>query len=544
MEEQLSSESSEMARGSFWGLVGQIAIKLVSFVYVIYIARIASQEDIGVMYLALAIVTIVGLFVEFGISGSVSRYVPYYEGSKKFGKIKSLLYWSYMSLFLQLFVGVFFYLQADLVHMFYQNPSLPGAIKVFSLLIVLNSALRIATAFLSGSADIKNSQLINNIQAVAKLILTFAAVSFFGPTIFALCIGHLTSYIIAVAFAYPKVIKVTHSSKNQDNEGITQNEFVKEILPFGIVLTAISSLVVLFTSADRLIIGYLMPSEMSETAVAIYTIATSLAIVLIAFPSSIANIFLPIISKKIGAGTKENEGLNKIINTAQRWALLITFPFGITMMVFSKEILGLFYGVNYEGGAATLAIFTIGVMIQSISYIISISLAAARRLDLELKVMIASTVVNIALNFALVPQFGIEGAAVASLISFIILSGISTYYANKLFNYRPEKQEINLFVTLIITSLIMYFIKVNLTFPLEQIKTLSNGNGIFLKIISLFSLGVMCMISLLSFLLVSILLKCYEKEDIALIQKIAKRIPIISSRTEIIKKMFSAGVPK
>ncbi|MBI5046934.1 oligosaccharide flippase family protein, partial [Candidatus Micrarchaeota archaeon] len=94
--EEISEHSKEVAKGSFWSIFGSIVFKLISFLYVILLARAASQEDVGIFYLSLGIVTIVSFVSDLGLPSALIRYVPYYEGKKELGKINQLLKMSYV----------------------------------------------------------------------------------------------------------------------------------------------------------------------------------------------------------------------------------------------------------------------------------------------------------------------------------------------------------------------------------------------------------------------------------------------------------------
>ena len=52
---EASAHSKEVAKGAFWSLAGQAGIRLVGFFYLVVLARMASQDDVGTFYLALSI---------------------------------------------------------------------------------------------------------------------------------------------------------------------------------------------------------------------------------------------------------------------------------------------------------------------------------------------------------------------------------------------------------------------------------------------------------------------------------------------------------
>jgi stage V sporulation protein B len=62
-----------------------------------------------------------------------------------------------------------------------------------------------------------------------------------------------------------------------------------------------------------------------------------------------------------------------------------------------------------------------------------------RRLDVEFKAASVAVIANVALNYFLIPIWGINGAALASLLSMIMMFAVITYYSRKIFNFSLPK---------------------------------------------------------------------------------------------------------
>ncbi|NYZ77134.1 oligosaccharide flippase family protein, partial [Candidatus Micrarchaeota archaeon] len=160
MAENISEHTQEVAKGSIWGLAGNITFNIISFFYVILVARTVAQDDLGLFYLSLSIVTIMGIFSTLGLDVSLSRYIPYFEGRNEKGKIKSLLKSSYkIASVVALILVAILWLASDGVGAFFQNPRLPEVVRMLSVLVLLNAVFRINTEYLRGRADIKTMQI-------------------------------------------------------------------------------------------------------------------------------------------------------------------------------------------------------------------------------------------------------------------------------------------------------------------------------------------------------------------------------------------------
>lgn len=80
---------------------------------------------------------------------------------------------------------------------------------------------------------------------------------------------------------------------------------------------------------------------------------------------------------------------------------------------------------NWSGAAIAFGPLAIGTMFSAMSYVVQTGVHIARRTGLIALIMGAATVVNVVLNFALIPRFGILGAALATAIGHLAaLSGM------------------------------------------------------------------------------------------------------------------------
>lgn len=109
------------------------------------------------------------------------------------------------------------------------------------------------------------------------------------------------------------------------------------------------------------------------------------------------------------------EALSRAVITATLFACL-------AVLVAAPWMLRLF-GHDFESGRTALTISLVGVLALALSRVLATYRAAQGRPASNLPGSIAGLVVNITLNLLLIPRFGIEGAALATAISFIVVAG-------------------------------------------------------------------------------------------------------------------------
>ena len=139
MTDDISQYSKEVAKGSIWSLAGNVSFYLISFFYVILIARSVSQDDLGLFFLAMSVVSLGAMLDNMGLGGALTRYDPFYEGKNEKSKIKSLLKMSYIVVTITaLILLAIIWVSADFIGDIYQNERLPEVIRLLSVYLPLN----------------------------------------------------------------------------------------------------------------------------------------------------------------------------------------------------------------------------------------------------------------------------------------------------------------------------------------------------------------------------------------------------------------------
>ncbi|MFH1685497.1 MAG: flippase [Candidatus Micrarchaeota archaeon] len=535
--EELSENTKEVAKGSIWGLSGNLLLKLVSFFYAIVIARLVSQDDIGIFYLTLGILQIISMFSYLGLPFSLQRYVPFYESRKELGKAKYLLKLSYLIVIL---ASIFFiaglWISADFIGELYQNSILSESIRLFSVYLFLYGVSVVQITYLQGRTAIRSMQLAYNVQNVSKLLLTILFFYLMGPSVFTLIYAFLASFaisdLVSLFLLYRRSRDLPKAS-----QPISNKELFREVMPLGLIVSVIASITVFVQAADKILLGYLLPNSMD--IVGVYGIATAFSMLLFVFPSAIGMIFLPIISRLVGKNDLSQ--IRATTETAMRWAFLISIPVAIIIISFSEGMLGIFYGEPYRVAAIAMSIFTLAVLVKSFSLMLSLALAAMRKIKLELKITLILGIVNVIFNVLLIPSYGMEGAAIASLIAFITTFFLLNHYCNKIFQFKLQPENYKLIIAGATTLIIMLFISPYASIDIPSIGPESLAPYIS-KVLYLFFLGIFASVAFTLFILFALVLKCFKNEDKLLMKQVLTKARLPTSIISLAEKTAALGV--
>lgn len=165
----------------------------------------------------------------------------------------------------------------------------------------------------------------------------------------------------------------------------------------------------IYSNLDLVMLGFMRPGQ----EVGWYNAAARLSVLAMIAGNLVRNAFLPALAGVAGEGEKRSA-------YGDTYGAVLAFlgaPIAVFGILFAAPMLALLFGHAYTPATMALAILmaSCGAHYWALTYTTA-ALAWDREKTLA-KVVAVSAAVNVVLNFALIPRFGIEGAATATLVS-------------------------------------------------------------------------------------------------------------------------------
>lgn len=535
--EDVSRNSKELAEGTIFSFAGNALFKLVSFIYIVVIAKVVAQDDLGLFYLAMGFISLTAIADDLGLASSLARYVPFFEGKGQGGKIRRLVHLSYVLVIaMALLLMAVLWLSSDFIGQAYQDPHLADAIKTLSVLPLLGNLFRVSNNLLQGRRDMASMQLYQNLQNLFKLAITLVLIQYLDSSFQAVAYGVILSYLAVLPFTFLQVSR-SLSGLGGGGSGLQLSQVATEILPFGLTMNLLQSLGVFVAGANLILLGYFTDPLASAATVAVYSVVTMLSYALMVFPSSIASIFLPMMSHLHGKGDRQQ--MFAVAETAQRWALLISLPVGICLAILSSDIISAVYGESFLSGSNAMSIVSIGLLIGAFTAMLPAALSAMRLVGVQLLILVLTGVVNIILALALIPSFGMAGAAGAAAVSSISSSLLYYYVARKYLDFWRPKVAYRLAAAALISIVVIILLK-----PLVPVVLPFGPSGIFIadQLLALAYLVAKMSVVVAVFLALTVLLRCFKNEDVGIIGKVMRKARIPEPAISLSMKALSLGI--
>ncbi len=206
---------------------------------------------------------------------------------------------------------------------------------------------------------------------------------------------------------------------------------LKQMLIFGIPLVGYELAWTLLNIGDR----YLIQAYLGASELGVYAAAYSLCdyvriIVIMSLYQALPPIYIRMWNKKGEAATRA------FVEKSLYFYILIGFPVIAGLSVVGPGLLTLLASEKYSSGAVIIPYVIAGMVINGSVAFFSAGLYIHKKGKILMLLTLLSAVVNVILNIILIPEYGITGAAIATLVSYVLLATSNKMVSSKILNIK------------------------------------------------------------------------------------------------------------
>ncbi len=172
----------------------------------------------------------------------------------------------------------------------------------------------------------------------------------------------------------------------------------------------------LFNSMDKMALRAW--SNFNE--IGIYAVAFKITTILGVFQQAFATFWAPTAFRWYENGEKPE----KFMKVSECLTLVMTFVF--IVVVISKNIILFFIGDNYKGASSLISFLLFIPIMYTMSETTTIGISFKRKTKYNLIISSVVAMINLILNFILVPKIGALGASIATAISYLVFFWMRT----------------------------------------------------------------------------------------------------------------------
>ncbi len=396
-----------------------------------------SVEDYGALGVFEAVSQILVLILGLGLYNSLFRW--YYEQSETENK-STFFTASVLIIFLIVLVSTVTLFFRESLSVLLFNSSV---YKEIILLAVISTGLQAignlpATLMrLQDRAAFFTSS--NLLKLFVTLIVTLYFLLFLDQGLKAIYVGQIAGFlsylILLVPYFFRNIVFRIHLP------------VFKEMLGYGSSMMIAGAVAASISVLDRFVLN----SRSGLEEVGLYSLGYKISSLLKVFViGSISMAITPIIFRKI-----EDEDNKRFYTKTMTYYGFVMMVCIIGISLFSKEFLKVFTGsTTYWQSFSVIPVLAFSMFFVALKDIVVTGIHITKKTSLITLTTAVISVINLSLNFLLIPYLGAMGAAIASLLSQAFFFGGLFYFSNKVYPIKFEWRK--LFLILVIGALVVY----------------------------------------------------------------------------------------
>ena len=404
-----------------WDLSGKFINQGVTFVISIFLARLLSPEDFGLLAMATVFIGLTSIFMDFGLSSALVQ--------KKNTTDEQLSTVFYLNFAIGSVLMIIMYFCSGLVADYYNNTEIINIVKVLSLLFVISAINLVQMAQLIKSLNFKILTKANIISAAISGVIGIG-MAFAGFGVWSLVAKTMIAGIIQV------IVIWSYSSWRPQKYFNLRN--IKGHWTYGYKLFLSGLINNIYSKVDVLVIGKLF----TAADLGYYYRAKSFNQLIVKYSSdSLSRIFFPVFSEI-------QDDLERVRNIISKSLNILSFLiFGIMGVLYlcAEDLLVLLFGEKWIPAIAffkILVFFAYAYPISSVLVTVISGLgnsAAFLKLEIIKKILLT---IAIPIGFL----FGIEGYLYAMIIVGFVGVSLNMWFVQKQIDYSIFKQYKDVFI--------------------------------------------------------------------------------------------------
>ena len=431
--EQYADHVGKIARGAGVSSVGQGVGRVLAFATQVILARLFGAAQLGFYVLGISLMQGANVLSTFGMDSVVVRYVAHYRAEGDAARVRGTIL-----LVLGVTFGLSFALSAltfagagFLADVVFGKPFFEDVIRAFSVATPFFTLMKVALYATQGFKTVKYATYVE--EVLRPLINLVLVVVFY--LLGAQILGAIAAYALSMAIAavialhylrrlFPKLLDRATPAKFE------ARKLVGASGPIMIMKTT--------SYVNAWAIIWVLGAFVSARDVGIFNAAFRTAVlsglVLMAF----GGIFAPIVSDLYKRGSLDQ--LGRLYKDVSRWTFTGSLAVFLLTAFLAKDVLAIF-GEEFVVGWPVLIVVATAQLFSSSVGVAGRILTMTGNEKRAMWQRIIATAVALAGGAALVPLYGIIGAAVAAATGLVAVNALSLFAVRQLLGFWPYNRK-------------------------------------------------------------------------------------------------------
>lgn len=421
-------QSKNLAKSTLWLIVSELIFNLSGYVIHSSMGRILGPADYGRYGLVVTLTTMVIILIGNGIPTAMAKYISeIFETNPRLIlviKRKALL----LQTTLIGAITAIFFLSAPLIAKALGDETLTPLFRISTLIIPSFAAASFYFSFYTALHKFNVQSILKTLRSILKVITIVGLAYLFGVpgSIVGFALAAIIVFLIGFTLdqlIYTKSIKKAAKAQNLSLESDFE---AKKLLNY-------AWQVIIFFLAYELLISidlYMVKAILHDDYLTgIYNASLTVGRIPYYIFYALTIMLLPVVSKS--TAEKNHAVTNAVIGHSMRLMTIFLIPSVILMAQFAEPIIEIFYSSKYAEAAMPMSILAYGVGFLTIFYVMSFVLNGAGKTKIPMWISIFGFVVNAILNYILIKTNGLNGSAIATTITSLLIMILILFFINR-----------------------------------------------------------------------------------------------------------------
>nr|WP_294872385.1 oligosaccharide flippase family protein [uncultured Pedobacter sp.] len=400
-----------------YGLSSVITRTITIFLVPIY-TRIFTPQDYGVINLINTTFFLVGMFCVFGLDSSAARW--FYDSENENDKKSTISTWFWFQFFISVFLGVCFFILTPIAGKFLlEKPT--SEIRLLWLIpciiLVTDILPKIITSWFRYMLRPISTLVFTASQSIFTVGLTFYFVVYEKLGIVGVFLALLISSFI---FSIVSIIIL----KSWISFRFFRKEKLISMLKYALPLVPATLAYWVLNTTD----SYFLLIFKDQASVGLFAIGASIA----SCVSLVTGAFQQAWGPFAFSIHKEPDAQKTYANVFYVFGVIASVII-LFMFSFTPEIIRFFTTKDYYKADWVASILSLNLILIAFTYIASIGTGIAKNNKPYATAIFIGAILTVILDILLIPSFGINGSAIATVVAQLIVPVFVFYHAQKLY---------------------------------------------------------------------------------------------------------------
>ena len=390
----------EFIKNTSYVTVAKLFENIFAYLIIIMITRYLGAEGLGQYSFIFSFVGLFFIFSDFGLTPMMTK-----DLAKDFSDINKYAS-NVLTLKLILTLASLLIYCGSLLFIGKEN---------LFLALILAGFIEVSNKIFSFSKSILRVQ--HNGKVIALVNVGERLIALIGAFIVLPITGDLFWFVFVLFISYMVKSVVSYLSvKDYFDFSFTLNwKFLLDLLKKGYPFMFIGIFAMIYVRMDTVMLSFLKNDEV----VGWYNAGYKLINVFNMFPALLLTFGFPLFSQYFAEDNKK--ALKNLFKKLIQISLIVIIPIAIIVFIFGQRIINLIYGINTIEAANAFNILIVADIFIYLTMIMGRLISAADKQKLFMKIAGVGAIINIVLNFILIPEYSLNGAGVATLITYVIM---------------------------------------------------------------------------------------------------------------------------